>query len=132
MTAERKYCTSICAQTVWATPSTIPPTSVPHSEPMPPITTASNAKISCVGPPNGSKVDAHRVEDAGERRDRHRDRRRAGVHRPRVDADELRSVGIRRRRAQLAADLRAPEQQVQAAEHGDRDRRGRARRTTGS
>ena len=31
-------------------PSTIPPISVPHSDPMPPITTASKAKISCIGP----------------------------------------------------------------------------------
>ena len=33
-----------------ATPSTMPPISVPQSEPMPPITTASKAKISWVSP----------------------------------------------------------------------------------
>src|SRR5205823_5357649 len=38
-----KYCTSILAPTVCATPRTMPPTSVPHSDPTPPITTASNA-----------------------------------------------------------------------------------------
>src|SRR5207302_6184407 len=32
-----KYCTLICAPTVCATPRTMPPTSVPQSEPMPPI-----------------------------------------------------------------------------------------------
>src|SRR5262249_24607093 len=55
--ASTEYCGLICAPTVWATPSTMPPASVPQSEPKPPITTASNAKISCVGPENGSKVE---------------------------------------------------------------------------
>ena len=39
-----------CAPTFCATPSTMPPTSVPHSEPAPPITAASKAKISCGAP----------------------------------------------------------------------------------
>ena len=34
----------------------MPPASVPHSEPKPPITTVSNAKISCAPPLYGSKV----------------------------------------------------------------------------
>ena len=34
-----------------------PPDERPHSEPMPPMTTASNAKISCAGPAYGSKVE---------------------------------------------------------------------------
>ena len=51
------YCGSMFAPMVWATPSTMPPRSVPHSEPMPPMTTASKAKISWVGPLAGSNVD---------------------------------------------------------------------------
>src|SRR5690606_30852913 len=46
---------SICAPSDWVTPSTMPPSSVPQSEPRPPITTASNAKISRDGPVAGSK-----------------------------------------------------------------------------
>ena len=42
---------------VWATPRTMPPTRVPQSEPMPPMTTASKAKISWVGPDEGEKLD---------------------------------------------------------------------------
>src|SRR5207244_4604298 len=37
------HCGSSCAPTVCATPITIPPTSVPQSEPSPPMTTASKA-----------------------------------------------------------------------------------------
>src|SRR5205823_13568519 len=51
--ARIEYCGSICAPIVWAQPSTMPPTSVPQSDPRPPITTASKAKISCVGPAKG-------------------------------------------------------------------------------
>ena len=40
----------------WAMPSTIPPTSVPQSEPRPPMMTASYAKISRRGPALGLKV----------------------------------------------------------------------------
>ena len=35
----------------------MPPNSVPHSDPMPPITTASNAKMSWVGPLTGSNTE---------------------------------------------------------------------------
>src|SRR5439155_20068393 len=42
--------TEICAPTPCATPRTIPPTSVPHREPRPPMITASNAKIRRSGP----------------------------------------------------------------------------------
>ena len=38
------------APTVCAIPSTAPPTSVPHSEPSPPMMTASKAKSSRSGP----------------------------------------------------------------------------------
>ena len=38
------------APTVCATPSMTPPTSVPHSEPSPPMITASKAKSSRSGP----------------------------------------------------------------------------------
>ena len=69
MAGEAKYCGSICAPTVCATPRTMPPTSVPQSEPMPPMTTASNAKMSCVGP-------AVRVEGRAHRRGRRRRARR--------------------------------------------------------
>src|SRR6185436_20771496 len=55
--ASSAYCGSRWPPIVCATPSTMPPTSVPHSEPVPPITTASNAKISWVGPLDGSKVE---------------------------------------------------------------------------
>ena len=37
----------------WATPSTTPPSNVPHSEPSPPITTASNANSSSSPPVEG-------------------------------------------------------------------------------
>ena len=39
---------------VWATPRTKPPSSVPHRDPKPPMTTASKAKMSWVGPLEGS------------------------------------------------------------------------------
>src|SRR6185295_12035772 len=51
--ARIEYCGSMLAPIVWATPSTMPPVSVPHSEPSPPMTTASNAKMSWVGPDAG-------------------------------------------------------------------------------
>ena len=41
---------SIVEPIVWATPSTMPPASVPHSDPRPPMTTASNANRSRVEP----------------------------------------------------------------------------------
>ena len=41
---------------VWATPRTSPPASVPQIDPSPPMTTASKAKISRVGPMLGVKV----------------------------------------------------------------------------
>src|ERR1043165_4214347 len=55
--ARIEYSGSMWAPTVCATPSTMPPSKVPHSEPKPPMTTASNAKISWVGPLAGSKVE---------------------------------------------------------------------------
>ena len=44
------------APTVCATPSMAPPTSVPHSEPSPPMITASKAKSSRSGPLPNAKV----------------------------------------------------------------------------
>src|SRR5581483_7744909 len=52
-----KYSGLICAPTACATPSTIPPPSVPQSEPMPPMTTASKAYRSCAAPALGSNED---------------------------------------------------------------------------
>src|SRR5581483_5557506 len=46
----------ICALTVWAIPSATPPTSVPQSEPRPPMITASKANRSRVGPVVGAKL----------------------------------------------------------------------------
>ena len=46
----------ISAPRVCATPSTIPPRSVPQREPSPPMITASKAKISRAGPLDGSKL----------------------------------------------------------------------------
>ena len=83
-------CGLICAPMVWATPSTIPPTSVPHSEPIPPMTTASNAKMSWVGPDERREARAHPEERAGDRDGPDRDRRRERVHVPGVDPDQLR------------------------------------------
>src|SRR5208282_1364409 len=54
--ASRNHFGSNAAPIDCARPSTIPPISVPHSDPMPPITTASKAKMSCIGPEYGSKV----------------------------------------------------------------------------
>ena len=48
--AMRKPCGFTCAPRLWATPSTMPPTSVPQSDPAPPITVASKAKMSCAAP----------------------------------------------------------------------------------
>ena len=104
---------------VCATPSTMPPASVPHSEPRPPMTTASNAKISCVGPLDGiERRVASPRKTPGERRGRDRDRRR----------DARRACGCRCRRAapsrgssdgraQRAAEAGAAEQELQPAEH---------------
>src|ERR1700680_992184 len=55
--ASASYWGWICAPSVCATPRAIPPTSVPQSEPIPPITTASKAKISWIGPLKGSNTD---------------------------------------------------------------------------
>ncbi len=41
----------IWAPICWATPSTTPPSSVPHSEPSPPMTTAANANSRIVSVP---------------------------------------------------------------------------------
>ena len=65
--AMKKPCGLIDAPMLWATPSTIPPTSVPHSEPAPPITAASKAKMSC-GRRRRIEGRAHRQEGAGDRR----------------------------------------------------------------
>ena len=43
-----------CSPTVWATPRVMPPASVPQSEPRPPMITASKAKMSRIGPLDGS------------------------------------------------------------------------------
>ena len=43
------------APTAWAMPSTMPPISVPHMLPRPPMITASKARISRIGPAAGSK-----------------------------------------------------------------------------
>src|SRR5207302_2967182 len=45
------------APTAWATPRMMPPTSVPQSEPTPPMMTASKAKIRRDGPALGSNDD---------------------------------------------------------------------------
>ncbi len=47
------YGTLTCDTTTWVTPSSMPPSSVPHSEPRPPMMTASNAKISVSAPSVG-------------------------------------------------------------------------------
>ena len=41
----------IWAPICWATPSTTPPSRVPHREPSPPITTAANANSKIVSVP---------------------------------------------------------------------------------
>ena len=67
------------APTVCATPRTMPPTSVPHSEPSPPMITASNAKMSWVGPLVGSKQEWMARNAPASVGGAHRDRRRARV-----------------------------------------------------
>ena len=57
-----------------AMPSTMPPSSVPHRLPSPPMITASKAKIRRIGPAAGSKVGADRHQHAGERGEDHGDR----------------------------------------------------------
>ena len=57
----------------------MPPTSVPHTEPRPPITAASKAKSSCAGAGVGIEGGAHAEERAGQRDGRDGDRRRDGV-----------------------------------------------------
>ena len=117
---------------VWATPSTMPPPSVPHSEPSPPITTASNAKMSWVGPLAASK---RRVDGRGTRRpgwrcrprSRSPARRRATPH-----PDQLGGVGVLGGGPHLAAERGAAQDQLQPAEHRDRHAPARARRGTGS
>src|SRR5690606_7409427 len=47
---------AICAPSVCATPSTMPPASVPQSEPRPPMITASKPKMRRPGPLAGSKL----------------------------------------------------------------------------
>src|SRR5258705_2306591 len=47
---------SMWAPTPWATPSRMPPKSVPHRLPRPPMITASKPKISRAGPIAGSKL----------------------------------------------------------------------------
>ena len=56
MTASTAYAWLTSPTTTWVTPMITPPTRVPHSDPMPPITTASNAKISMFVPVSGSNV----------------------------------------------------------------------------
>ena len=121
--ASTEYCGSICAPIVCATPSTMPPASVPQSEPRPPITTASNAKISCVGPREREERRADREEEAGDRGDRDGDRGRARVDGARVDADELRGVGVLCGRAHPPARLRRDRNELQAAEDARSRRR---------
>ena len=116
---EHAYCGLTCSPITCATPSTMPPSSVPHAEPNPPITTASKAKISCVGPVEGSKVEriarnmppsaavataiavASRVDGA------------------RVDADQLGRVRVLGGGTHLASGVGAREEQLQAGEHDD-------------
>ena len=47
------YGTLTCETTTWVMPSSMPPSSVPHSEPRPPMITASNAKIRVSAPSVG-------------------------------------------------------------------------------
>src|SRR5580700_5991313 len=56
LTASTAYAWFSSPTTTWVMPSATPPARVPHSEPMPPITTASNAKISVSVPVSGSNV----------------------------------------------------------------------------
>ena len=72
----------------------MPPTSVPDKEPMPPITTASKAKISYSRTGIGRKRFAHGKEHAGQPRGRYGDRRRDGIDRAGIDADQFGGVGV--------------------------------------
>ncbi len=111
VTGEIAHCGSICAPMVWATPSTIPPSSVPHSDPRPPMTTASNAKISCVGPMNGSK--AERIAGTPRPAPPSRPRSRwPARRRPGVDAHQLERCPGRARWPASPAQTGALQEQV--------------------
>ena len=70
-------------------PSTIPPTSVPHSEPKPPMMTASYAKISRTGPAQGVEGGADTDEHAADGDDRQGDGHGHAVEMAVVDTHEL-------------------------------------------
>ena len=85
--------------------------------------TASNAKISWVGPSVGSNDERIAEERAGERRGREAIAAAMRVDAPRVDADELGGLGVVGRRAHLRGRARVRQEQLQPAEQRGRRRR---------
>ena len=113
---------SSCAPMACATPRMMPPASVPHMLPSPPMMTASKPKISRAGPIAGSKLartasstpaTATMASDSAIASAEH-----VGV----VQAHELRHRLVVRGGAEGAAERRAVEQPLQAGDHRDRER----------
>ena len=114
----------IWAPICWATPSTTPPSRVPHREPSPPITTAANANSRIVSVPVvGDELGVHAVGDAGQRHGAERERRRDAEHVPVVGPGQLRRLLVVGHGADQAAvpgrgqEVLQPEQH----HHGDRE-----------
>ena len=81
----------------------MPPANVPHKLPVPPITAASNAKMSCNEPDIRVEIRSQREKQTGEADGDKRNRRGHRVDKSRIDADELDGVRILSRGANLAS-----------------------------
>ena len=113
------HCGSIWLPINWATPSVMPPASVPHSEPSPPMTTASKAKMRFSGPLNGENDPRDAQQHAGQRHRGDRQRHRDAEHAADVDAHQSCRVGIVGGCPERPTLARVLDEQRQPAEHGD-------------
>jgi hypothetical protein len=91
--------------------------------PSPPMMTASKPKISRAGPDRRVEIGAHGKKDAGDRDDRKRQRHGQRKDVAIVETHQLRHRLIVRRRAEGAAERGAIEQELQAGDDGNGDRR---------